>query len=147
MQYKTLDTPQVTGHFDVEEGILYVNYHGVLTPDVTHIVYAWIGELIQQVNGDLSGVYGSVYDFREVTDFDSRNLTSVQRESSQVLVKADFSNHPVALVVDTMKQEQFVKLFMKLTAQEERKRIVHSVEGGLQFIRLFLARIKQTEET
>ncbi|MBZ0285132.1 MAG: hypothetical protein K8L97_30645 [Anaerolineae bacterium] len=147
VEYKTLDTPQVKGRFDPEDGILYVSYHGVLTPDVTRAVYGWMGELIAQAGGDISLARGSVYDFRDVTDFDAHNLTSVQRQSAQVQDQANLQNHPVALVVDTMKQEQFVKLFMKLTAQEDRKRIVHSVEGALQFIKLFLARVKQGEET
>lgn len=147
MEYKTLDTSQVKGRFDPEDGILYVSYHGILTPDVTRVVYGWLVELIQQANGDISIARGSVYDFRDVTDFDAHNLTSVQRQSAQVQNQVDLQNHPVALVVESMKQEQFVKLFMKLTAQEDRKRIVHSVEGGLQFIKLFLARVKQSEQT
>ena len=87
--------------------------------------------------GDLSKARGSIYDFRLVTDFTNRNATTTQRESGKLNRNVDMRNHPVALLVNTIFQEQFVKAFMQLTPGDQRKRIVRSEEDALAFIANF----------
>jgi hypothetical protein len=68
---------------------------------------------------------------------DSRNLTSAQRQSQQFNTKADVSNHPVALLVDTFMQEQILQVELKISPQQDRKRIVRSEDEAYAFIASF----------
>ena len=133
-EYPRLNTERVKGHFDDSDGILRVTYFGVVSPDVTTSVYGWIGQLVAEAAGDISKARGSIYDFRLVTDFTNRNTSTAQRESSNLNRNIDISNHPVALIVSTMFQEQFVRVFMQLTPGDRRKRIFRSEEDAVAFI-------------
>jgi hypothetical protein len=123
--------------YDEQTQILHVVYKGVLTPDVTAQVYKWLGEVIQQHPQEATRARGSIYDFRQVTGFDSRNLTSAQRQSQQFNAKVDLGNHPVALLVDTLMQEQILRVELKISPGQDRKRIVHSEGEALAFIASF----------
>lgn len=142
MAYPILETQQVTGIFDESERLVRVTYRGVLTADVTRQTYEWLGRLIAFGGGDISLARGSIYDFSAVTEFDNRNLTTAQRESSSLRSPGagpDLSRHPVACVVSSLKQEQFVKLTMQFVGKEKRQQIVTSVDEGKAFIEAFLA--------
>jgi hypothetical protein len=145
MKYEKLETANVIAHFDEEDSVLRITYIGQVTPDVTESVYSWIGRLIVSSGGNVGLARGSIYDFRQVTDFVNRNLSTAQRESSQLSRKVDVSNHPVALLVDTFYQEQFVRLSMKVSKQDNRKRIVHSEADALTYIDEF--HLKLTPQT
>src|SRR5262245_38336564 len=108
-----IDTEQFSGWYDDETLILNVVYKGVLSPDVTAQMYRWLGEVIQRRPADVVRARGTIYDFRQVTGFDSRNLTSAQRQSQQFNNNNDVSNHPVALLVDTFLQEQILRVELK----------------------------------
>jgi hypothetical protein len=128
------DTDQFSAWYDDESLILYVVYKGVLTPDVTSQMYRWLGDVIQRRPADVVRARGSIYDFRQVTGFDSRNLTSAQRQSQQFNNKVDVTNHPVALLVDTLFQEQILRVELKISPQQDRKRLVRSEAEALDFI-------------
>jgi hypothetical protein len=134
---ETLETEQVRGWYDEEQRILFVVYRGLLSPDVTAQVYRWLGNMIQTNPVEAAKAVGSIYDFRQVTGFDSRNLTSAQRQSQQLNTKADLSSHPVALIVQSMMQEQMLKVELKISPQQTRKRIVRSDAEALAFINSF----------
>jgi hypothetical protein len=131
------DAENFSAWYDDEQKILHVVYKGVLTPDTTTQFYRWLGELIQRRPADVVRARGSIYDFRQVTGFDSRNLTSAQRQSQQLNTKADMSSHPVALLVDTRLQEQILHVELKISPQQDRKRIVHSEDEAYAFIASF----------
>jgi len=132
-----IDTEQFSAWYDDETLVLYVVYKGVLSPDVTAQMYRWLGEVIQRRPADVVRAKGSIYDFRQVTGFDSRNLTSAQRQSQQFNNKVDVTNHPVALLVDTFLQEQILRVELKISPQQDRKRMVHSEAEALAFIASF----------
>lgn len=129
-----LDTPYVTGYFDEEDKLLKVTYRGTLTSEVTNTVYRWLAQLISASAGDISGARGSIYDFRELTAIDMSNLLAAQQNSTHLNVKFDMRNHPVALIVGTDEQRDFVKLTMHVTPEETRKKIVTSIVEAQQFI-------------
>ncbi len=140
MEFERLDTDSVLGEYHDSDGIVRVTYRGVLTADVTRVMYGWLGRLIAQNGGDISRTRGSIYDFRQVIDFDSRNFSTAQSQSANLKTQVDridLSQHPVALVVNTIKQEQFVKLTMQVVGQEKRQRIVRSIEDAEAFIAAF----------
>jgi hypothetical protein len=132
-----IDTDHFSAWYDDEQQILHVVYQGVLTADTTAQFYRWLGEVIQRCPQDVVRAKGSIYDFRGVTGFDSRNLTSAQRQSQQLNNKADMSGHPVALLVDSYLQEQILRVELKISPQQDRKRIVHSEEEAYAFIASF----------
>lgn len=142
MILERIDTDQFSGWYDDETRILHVVYKGVLTPDTTTHMYRWLGEVIQRRPADVVRARGSIYDFRQVTGFDSRNLTSAQRQSQQFNTRIDMTNHPVALLVDTLLQEQILRVELKISPQQDRKRLVRSEAEAFDFI----ADFRPTEE-
>ncbi len=131
------DSENFSAWYDDEQQILHVVYKGVLTADTTAHFYRWLGEIIQRRPAEVVNAKGSIYDFRQVTGFDSRNLTSAQRQSQQFNTKADMSNHPVALLVDTYLQEQILRVELKISPQQDRKRLVHTEAEAYAFIASF----------
>ncbi len=132
-----IDSDQFSAWYDDQGQILHVVYKGVLTADVTTQVYRWLGEVIQQHPAEAVRARGSIYDFRQVKGFDSRNLTSAQRQSQQFNAKLDLGNHPVALLVSTPLQEHILQVELKISPQQDRKRLVRSEEEALAFISNF----------
>ncbi|MFN8371794.1 MAG: hypothetical protein U0694_02810 [Anaerolineae bacterium] len=133
MELERLELEQVSGHFDEDQGILFVTYRGLVTADTSAKVYAWIGRLVQQ-SSDIGVARGSVYDFRAVKDFVVGSITTTQTRSQTLNTKVDISNHPVALIVGNLYQRMTVKTTMNVTPQQRRKRIVESMDEALAFI-------------
>ncbi|HRF97985.1 MAG TPA: hypothetical protein PLZ51_22420, partial [Aggregatilineales bacterium] len=79
--YEELHTNNVNGFFDTKSRILRVTYRGLVTAQVTRDVYAWIGRLIASTGGNINLALGSIYDFRDVAQFDSLTLSTTQRSS------------------------------------------------------------------
>jgi hypothetical protein len=132
MEYAPLELPNVHAYVDVEQQIGYVIYRGKLTQEATAQVYKWMMDLFKKYGVQI--VRGGIFDFREVTEFERNNLSAVQRRSRELNTAADFSATPIALVVSTLIQEQMVRVGQQVTPQQDRKRIVRSVEEGLAFI-------------
>jgi len=131
---KPLKTEQIEAEFDDIRGFLLVKYHGELSSDITKQFYGWLMGEMQANPEKVSEARGSIYDFRDVTDFGMDNLSATQQSSKQVSKQADVTNHPVALIVNDVYQEGMVKLSMQVTEQQERKRIVKSVDEAVAFI-------------
>ncbi|RMG83051.1 MAG: hypothetical protein D6712_13665 [Chloroflexi bacterium] len=137
MTFPRIDSDDLTAYFDDEHYITYVVYRGVLTDQQTLRVYAWMGELLKAAIAaglGLNDLYGSVYDFREVTNFKQYNLSTVMRESQKVNTKMNLSHVPVALLVQSPLQEELLRIALKLTPQDYRKKVVHSEQEALDFI-------------
>lgn len=138
MEIAPLSTPQVRAYYDPAEHIVHVVYQSEVTPQVTKEVYSWTADLAQKVPPGT--VRGAIYDFRATTQFVAANISTVQRESRTLNSKVNMSNIPVALIVTTLMQEQMVRVGMKITPEENRKRIVKSEEEALSFIQQWHAR-------
>lgn len=132
-----LEEKQVTAYYDPEARILHVIYRGILSPEVSARFYHWLGAAIARFPEEVNRARGSIFDFREVTQFDNANLTSAQRESKTLNQQGDFADHPVAMLVGNNTQEEFVRLTLMITPGQKRKRIVFSPEEALVFIDLF----------
>lgn len=128
----TLKNENVNAYFDSETGISHIAYTGVLTSSVTSQLYEWVKELMPII-GD-NATRAVVFDFRGVTKFAQDNLRTVQRKSKEINRAKDQSDHPVALIVGNMYQEQMVSVTNRLVPGEDRKRIVHSQEEALAYI-------------
>lgn len=121
--------------YDLETLIGRVTYFGRLTSETTVIVYTWIAKAFVGLGG--AQMRGGIFDFRQVTQFDTANLSTVQRTSGKLNNNFDFSFVPIALLVASPYQEQFLRVSMKITPQEQRKRIVKTEAEALTFINSF----------
>jgi hypothetical protein len=137
----TLETENVTASYDPQTGLLFVTYRGVMTPDVTVAFYRWLGDLIKTASpDDLMKARGSIYDFRQVKQFAASNISTAQRQSQQVNHAADMSHIPVALITESLLQTEWVRVTMKIMPDQDRKRVVKSMEEAVAFIDQFHAR-------
>jgi hypothetical protein len=147
MIIERFDTDNFSAYYDTDPRILFVTYRGVLTPQVTVQFYQWLGKTIQNRPELVAEAFGSIFDFRQVTEFDNRNLTSAQRQSQQVNTQIDLSHHPVAMIAGSMLQEQILRLELKISPQQTRKRIVRSEEEALAFINSFQSLDEKSSQT
>ncbi|MCI0709918.1 MAG: hypothetical protein L0154_07120 [Chloroflexi bacterium] len=137
MAIERLETDFVSGYFAEDENILYVTYRHALTPSVTNSMYRWLGRIIKDAKNDISRSIGSIYDFSDVDNIDLADFMNAQVQSVSINVKIDLSKHPVALIVKSEHQEEYVRMLMGVTPQENRKRIVYSVDEAKSFIQEF----------
>jgi hypothetical protein len=128
----TLDTPNVHAYFDLEQRISFITYKGTLDSTATNQLYDWVKELLTMIGPDAT--HGVIFDFRDVVNFVQGNLVTAQRQSKAINQTSDQSNHPVALIVATLHQEQMVRVSMRVSPLEHRKRVVHSLDEALAYI-------------
>jgi hypothetical protein len=127
-----IDAEGITARFDETQSILFVAYRGILIPNLTIQFYEWRAEVVQLI--DIKTIRGTVVDFRAVTVFPVRNLTTVYKQSRDANQQIDMSHIPVAMVVSTPEQEQSVRASLQVTPQQNRRRIVNTPEDALAFI-------------
>lgn len=130
-QLPRIDSEPVTAYLDLADGVAYIVYRGELKSDATVTVYKWINSLVGLVEPEK--VRGSIYDFRAVTHFHRSNVHAIQKESHTVNLRFDTSRLPVALIVAKPFQEYAVRVAMRITPDEHRKRIVRSEAEALAF--------------
>lgn len=139
-----LNTDSASVFYDVDKYNLVVIYYGAVSPLVTADVYGTIGAVLEKY--DIETIRGGIFDFRHISHFENANLTSVRRSSTNLNVSYDMSHIAVPLIVGTIMQERMVMVSLKVTPQEERKKIVHNDKEALDFIEEFQAkRISKTD--
>jgi hypothetical protein len=124
-----LTIDNATGYYDGENRILFVDYHGTLTAYVTAHVQRWIAEVLESL-GDLGALRGIVYNFRQVTAFDSPSST--QRQPA----KYDLSRIPTAMITRDLYQERLLRVTLSLSPQK-CQRFVHTMPDALAFVEQF----------
>lgn len=132
MNVEPLLTDHVSATYNSETKMATVTYQGALTQSVTTKAYQWIFASAMKIG--VENIYGSMFDFREVTSFELANIRTVKREKT-AHADVDFSQVPTGLIVKTMYQEQMVRVSMRVTEQSDRLRIVYSEEDALAFIK------------
>ena len=135
MDFEKLETEYAQAQFD--NNFIHVTYGKVLTPEVTNSVYRWMGRVYGQLNHDASQVHGAIFDFSDIRKIDMENIVTAQQNSNNLNAEVAMSHIPVALVVKTQIQRDYVNLTTKITPQETRKKIVESVESAHAFIEAF----------
>lgn len=132
MHKHELKTEQAHAYFDEEARIVYVEYQGQLSGDVTVAVYEWLDALFHEI--DLQTIHGEIFDFRQVTEFDQSNLKAARKTSSRMNMKVDTSGIPVALLVSDFYHQEILQSAMRISPEHVRKKIVWSEEEALAFI-------------
>jgi hypothetical protein len=131
------NSESINAYFDEDRKILCVTYRGVMSPAVTAEFYQWLGSIIRDNPAKVGTARGSVYDFRNVTEFANSNISSTQRQSQHVNQQVDLQDHPVAIIAKDALQTALLSATMKITGQQDRKRIVRSEQEALAFIDAF----------
>lgn len=127
-----LKVEQASAYYDEESRIVHIAYQGALSSDVTVQVYDWLETLYDAVG--LDTLYGQIFDFREVTEFDESNLSTARRTSSRMNMRMDTSHVPVALIVGDFYHEEILRGAMRIPPEHARKRIVWSEDEALAFL-------------
>lgn len=130
-----LDKDGATVYFDEATGTGRYLYYGIVTAEITMEVYQTVYSTIDHYGMDK--VHGGVFDFRHVTGFDNSNLRTVLRSSQELSRSYDLSTIPTPLIVGTISQERMVLTAMKVTPNEERKRLVYNHAAAFAFIKEF----------
>ena len=133
-----LNSESASVFYDETQHNLYITYYGAVAPNVTADVYATMGTIIAKYG--VETLRGGIFDFRHISHFENANLTTVRRTSSNLNANYDMSHIAVPLIVGSIIQERMVMVSLKVTPQEERKRIVHSDKEAIDFINEFEAK-------
>ncbi len=139
-----LEIDGFAAYLNEETKIPHVTYPEYLIPQVTIDMYAWFGDLIDERG--IENLRGCIFDFRQVKKFHPSNFRTARAESRKINDKADLSAFPVAFLVEDMKQEQMLRVSLRLTQNPARLRILYSFESAVAFIKDWYKELeKQTE--
>ena len=139
-----LNEANVTGYFDSQKRIFYVNYHHTLNAETSLTAYGWL--FSQGATVGIENVYAYIFDFTQVQKFERDNTITTKRQSQTARAVVDLSRIPAALIVHTVMQEQMVLLSARVNEVEERTRIVKSHAEAMSFIEQFHAKLKKADE-
>lgn len=132
-QVNPLNETNVTAYYDENKHIFFVSYKGNLTADITNKAFAWLF----QSGVPIETIYALIFDFTAVAKFRRDNTFATKRQSQTVNAVVDLSRIPVALIVDTIYQEQMVLLSMNINKVEERTKICKSHTQAMTFFEEF----------
>lgn len=122
-----------------EAQFTYILYYGIVTAQTTIDVYSRMFGNMDSIS--IESVKAGIFDFRHVSGFDNSNTRTVQQKSGTINRSYDMSRVAVPLIVGNFHQQQMVHVAMKVSPQEERKKIVFSEDEAYTFINEFLQKI------
>lgn len=131
MDIESLELERVTAHFDEERKIAHINYSGILGADDSAAAYKWLNELIDSIH--IENIYGEIFDFRDVKQFQPDNLIDARKHSRKLNLRVEIHGTPVAMIVRDSVQEEILRGPMRIVPENKRKRIVHSMEDAYSF--------------
>lgn len=126
------ESEQLVVHWYPERGIMHAMFIGELHPEVSATGYKISNEYLAKYGTEK--YRGVVTDFRKVTKFPNANTTVTRNQSKRINQKVDLSGFPIALLVDTLMQEQFVWMVAKVNGTAHRSQIVRTLEDAFVFI-------------
>jgi hypothetical protein len=132
MDVNKLEISNAKAEHDIDSGITFIAYNGVLDGAVTIQVYQWLDDLYDSVG--LENIFGQIFDFREVEGFDQSNLTTARRTSNRMNMSKNTSQFPVALVVKDAAQEEILRGPMRIPEGHARKQIVRTMDDARTFL-------------
>ncbi len=133
MKMQPLILQQVSAHFDEESNIAFIRYSGILGADESNAAYRWLAVLLEAVG--VENVYGEIFDFTAVKQFQPENLVDAKKNSRKLNLRVNIHETPVAMVVRDAVQEEILRGPMRNVPENKRKRIVYSEEEALAFFK------------
>lgn len=144
MSIKPLEHPNATAHFDEATRIAFITYNGTLTGDTSTVVYNWLADLTETIG--IEGVHGEVFDFRQVEEFMPDNLMAARKNSRRMNLRNNVRRLPVAMIVKDFVQEEILRGPMQNPKENQRKRIVRTMDDALAFIAAYREQQQPTTE-
>lgn len=135
--FTVLEQDNLFCHYDDLKKLIFVTYRKSLTPKLTAQAYEWVRSLAPAQDE----IRGAIFDFRDVRHFESSNFSTSQRESTELTRQFNLDAYAVALIVSNTYQERLVATTIKITPQQERKKIVYSYEDAFKFVRDYDAKL------
>ena len=118
--------------FNESAQVLIAEYGCDVSAEVTRKLYRDLIAMMQRMKpGDVRGI---VFDFRQVSHFGKEALRSTCEESERANRLLDMSHMPAALIVQTPRQEQIVRLMVEMTPGRDHRRLVRAFQDALSFI-------------
>jgi hypothetical protein len=130
-----LNETNLTAHYDEDKQIFFITYKKTLTADMTNKAYSWLFK-----NGlplGIDNIRAFIFDFTAVSTFRRDNTFASKRQSQTANKVVDLSRIPVALIVNTIYQEQMVVLSMNVNGVEDRTKICKSYARAMTFVDQF----------
>lgn len=143
-QIQPLNESDLRANYDSDKKIFYVHYVGTLTSEATKRAYAWLFQ--NGLSIGIENIRAFIFDFTDVTRFRRDNTFASKRESQTANRVVDLSRIPVALIVDTIYQEQMVLLSMMVNGVEDRTKICKSHAHAMTFIDQFHRNLAKRDE-
>lgn len=131
MTVATLEKENVMGHYDADKRVVFVMYSGVLGADASSAAYDWLADVIEDVG--IENIYGEVFDFTQVRQFQPENLVDARKHSRKLNLRVNIHETPVAMVVRDAVQREILRGPMRNVPENKRKRIVESTEEAFAF--------------
>jgi hypothetical protein len=131
MVFPKLEQEKVTAFYDDEQRIAHIHYMGILGADESAAAYKWLAELIELVGIDT--IYGEIFDFTKVTQFQPDNLIDARKNSRKLNLRVEIHSTPVAMIVRDEVQMEILRGPMRNVPENRRKRIVQSMDDALAF--------------
>lgn len=132
MSISDLNMEKAQARFDDETGIAHIKYSGSLTAEESTAVYDWLADLVETLG--LEAIYGEVFDFRDVTEFEADNLMQARRNSRRHNMRNNVRHVPVAMVISSFYQEEILRGPMQNVEENKRKAIVWEMDEAVQFL-------------
>lgn len=131
MAVEKLQMERVSAYYDEEQKIAHITYSGILAAEDSAAAYKWLSQLIEVIGIDV--IYGEIFDFTGVKQFQPDNLIDARKNSRKLNLKVDIHSTPVAMIVRDTVQEEILRGPMRNVPENKRKRIVTSVNEALSF--------------
>lgn len=144
MAIDKLEQEHVTAHFDVENHVAYITYTGILDATASASAYGWLQKLIDNVG--IETIYGEIFDFTHVKQFQPDNLIDARKNSRKLNLKVDIHRTPVAMIVRDAVQEEILRGPMRIVPENKRKRIVVSQQEAFDFFSEWHSVLKHTTQ-
>ncbi len=130
MSLPRIDSQALTAYFDEAQKIVYMRFHGSLTPAIVTSLYDWISTLIETVG--VQNIRGAVNDLRGMTFLQSYSLGILAKESRKANARQDLTHIPTTYIVQNLLQDQIGRIAIKVAPN--RRSVVRSEEEALGFI-------------
>ena len=131
METEKLEQERVSCYFDEDRKIAHIVYSGILDADDSAAAYKWLNKLIDKIR--IENIYGEIFDFREVKQFQPDNLIDARKHSRKLNLRVEIHSTPVAMIVRDSVQEEILRGPMRIVPENKRKRIVHSADEAYEF--------------
>jgi hypothetical protein len=143
MEIQRLEREHVTAYYNSERRVAYIEYRGILGAGASNAAYTWLEDVIEAVGID--NIYGEIFDFTKVTQFQPDNLIDARKNSRKLNLRVNIHNTPVAMIVRDEVQREILRGPMRNVPENKRKRIVANEQEAFEFFDEWYAELQDAQ--